>query len=59
MSFASQNGIRTLNVAFTQSKLHREQLAALISLRLPKRCHHSQVVEMLAKVEGIFYIEEI
>ena len=60
LSFANQNSIRILNVAFTRSKFNKaDTQAVLISMRLPKRHLHSEIVEKFAEVEGVFYIEEI
>ncbi|MCL2856259.1 MAG: MgtC/SapB family protein [Oscillospiraceae bacterium] len=60
LSFANQNSIRILNVAFTRSKFNKtDTQAALISMRLPKRYPHNEIVEKFAEVEGVFYIEEI
>jgi len=60
LSAANKNGIQILNVVFTHSKLSStDPLAALVSMHLPKRRNHNEVVEMLAKVEGILYIHEV
>jgi putative Mg2+ transporter-C (MgtC) family protein len=60
LSFARANAIRVLNVEFTASKyFERERLSALISLRLPKRHLHAEVIEEMSKIEGVHYIEEI
>jgi len=57
---ANKNGIQILNVVFTHSKSNNaDPLAALVSMHLPKRRAHSEVIEMLAKVEGILYIHEV
>ena len=60
LTFASQNSIRVLNVAFTRSKFNKADThAALVSMRLPKRHPHNEIVEKFSEVEGVFYIEEI
>jgi hypothetical protein len=60
MRFAKENGIHILHVEFAQSKLSGPgQLAALLSLRLPRRHRHDEVLEEFRKLGGVCYIEEI
>jgi putative Mg2+ transporter-C (MgtC) family protein len=60
ISFARGNAIVVLHMEFTHPKFNKgEHSAALLSMRLPKRFNHHDIVEELAKVEGVFYIEEV
>jgi hypothetical protein len=47
-------------VEFTESKLFEGgRLSVLLSLRLPKRHLHAEVIEEMSKITGVHYIEEI
>lgn len=60
LDYAHMNGIRISQVEFTRPKYdEQDQLAVLISLRLPKRHNHMEVVEELRRVEGVNFIEEM
>ncbi len=60
LSLAHNNGIRVLNVEFVQSRMNNaEPFAALISLHLPKRRLHDDVLSRFANIDGVSFIEEI
>lgn len=59
LSFAHSNGIRVQNIEFTISKYKSEDVTAtLLSLRLPKRHPHYEVIEEFRKIDGVTFIEE-
>jgi putative Mg2+ transporter-C (MgtC) family protein len=60
IEFAERNAIRVRNVEFATPPLGAQgQSAALISMLLPKRHPHSEVLAEFMKVEGIQHISEM
>lgn len=61
MTFAHRNGIRVSHVEFIKPKYDEssEIMAVIVSLRLPKRHPHIEVIEEMLKLECARYIEEI
>ncbi len=61
LTFLHRHGIRVLNLEFIQLRDNNggEPFAAMLSLRLPKRNPHNDVIERVSKVDGVRHVEEI
>jgi len=61
ISFSMKNSIQVLHIEFTKSKFNseKEPLTALLSLRLPKKHQHSDVINEFMKLEAVYFVEEI
>jgi len=59
LTYCIQNGIRTSHIEFIKPKYDEgSQIAMLISMRLPRRHPHLEVIEEFRKQECVAYIEE-
>lgn len=59
-SFAKDNHITVEDIEMQKSSGAEEtKVAALVSLRLPTRCVHTELIETIGDLEGILFVEEI
>jgi putative Mg2+ transporter-C (MgtC) family protein len=60
LGFARRNAIQVTHMEFTNPKFNKEEfMAVLLSLRLPRRFAHAEVLEEFLKIDGVHYIEEM
>lgn len=66
MKFAKEQELKVSEVELTRSKAfsnygvsNEASLALTLTLQLPKRCTHIEIIELLSTVEGVKYVEVI
>lgn len=66
MKFAKEQELKVSEVELTRSKAfsnygvsNEDSLALTLTLQLPKRCTHIEIIELLSTVEGVKYVEVI
>jgi len=61
ITFAMKNSIQVLHIEFAKSKFNSEAepLTALLSLRLPKKHSHDDVIKEFMKLEAVYFAEEM
>ena len=59
LSFAHSQGIKTSHVEIVNPQSTKENIAAIISIKLPKRFNHAEVVQRLRQAEGLVFLEEV
>ena len=59
-AFAKDNHIAIDDIEMEKSSSTEEaKVSAVVSLRLPTRCVHTEIVEIISDLEGILFVEEI
>lgn len=60
MKFAKLHELKVSDVELTRSKTFTEQgLALSLTMQLPRRATHEEIIELLSSAEGVMYVEEI
>lgn len=59
ISYATNHALTVGNVEMISPRNPQSHIAALISIKLPKRFEHVEVLQQLGKLEGVCFIEEI
>lgn len=60
MKFAKLHELKVSDVELTRSKTFTEQgLALSLTMQLPRKATHEEIIELLSNAEGVMYVEEI
>lgn len=62
LTYLANHSIRVVYVEFVKSlddESRQAHTAALVTVRLPKKFHHSEVLDRLGQLDGVAYIDEV
>jgi putative Mg2+ transporter-C (MgtC) family protein len=59
LSLAHKNGIRISHVEMIKAQNPHSNIGAIVTLKLPKRFEHCEIIRQFEQLEGLVFIEEV